>query len=133
MEQPIISQEDMAKLLGRSLSSAETNAYQMYLDIAEVRVEDLLCLSKLPSEMPIDLKLLLARCFAVISVENTLDGENVESKKVEDFSITYDTNSEETPMSKFVKENSSIIAKYTECQVKIRSGERIYGDCFYCI
>lgn len=132
-EQPIISQDDMAKLLGRSLSNAETNAYSMYLDIAVARLLDLLCLQALPETLPVDLALLLARAFAVISTENSVEGLNVTTKKVEDFSITYDNESEETPMTKFVRDNSTAIAKYSECEIGIRSGRRIYGDCFHCV
>lgn len=131
--QPIISKEDMAKLLGRSLSTAETNAYQTYLDIAVIRIKDLLCLEELPQTLPLDFQLLLARGFATIGAENSTETGNVSSKKVEDFSINYDTNSKETPMSSFVRENSATIAKYSACKSTIRSGERIYGDCLYCI
>ena len=123
----------MAKLLGRSLSMTEDSNYEMYLDIAVVRIKDLLCLSELPEQLPIDLELLIARCFGVISTEQVSDGENIREKRVEDFSISYDTNSQDTPMSKFVKLNASIIAKYSQCQGKITSGELRYGNCIHCI
>lgn len=129
----IISQDKMAKLLGRSLSTTETENYELYLDLAVARIKDLLCVTSLPSELPIDLELLVARCFGVMSVEQVSDGENVSNKKVEDFSISYDTNSKETPMSKFVRQNVSIIAKYSECQGKIQSGDLRYGNCIHCI
>lgn len=129
----IISQDKMAKLLGRSLSTTETENYELYLDLAIARIKDLLCVTSLPSELPIDLELLVARCFGVMSVEQVSDGENVSNKKVEDFSISYDTNSKDTPMSKFVRQNVSIIAKYSECQGKIQSGDLRYGNCIHCI
>lgn len=129
----IIPQDEMSKLLGRSLSTTETENYELYLKIAKERVEDLLCTTiTLPIE-GIDLRLLVARCFGVIAIEQSSDGENIKEKRVEDFSISYDTSSQETPMSKFVKLNASIIAKYSQCQGKIKSGRRLYGDCFYCI
>ena len=129
----IISKENMAKLLGRSLSMTEDSNYELYLDIAVQRLKDLLCLSELPETLPVDLQLLIARCFGVISTEQVSDGENIREKRVEDFSISYDTNSQDTPMSKFVRLNASIIAKYTECQGKIKSGELRYGYCFHCL
>lgn len=132
-EQPIISKENMAKLLGRSLSTTEDNDYELYLDIAIMRLEDLLCLKSLPDELPVDMQLLVARCFGVIATEQSVDGENIKEKRVEDFSISYDTNSQDTPMSKFVKMNISIIAKYSQCQGKIKSGELRYGCCIHCI
>lgn len=132
MNTPIISQEDMAKLLGRSLSTTEINAYDLYLEIAVKRLEDLLCLTLPKALKEVDLKLLLARCFATISVENSLDGANVSSKKVEDFQINYDTSSTDTPMAKFYRNNASVIAKYSECQGRIRNGV-VHGHCVRCI
>ena len=129
-EQPIISKADMAKLLGRSLSAIEDANYQLYLDIAVARLQDLLCIKELPTELEIDLQLLIARCFSVISVEHRTTLENIESKKVEDFSVTYSADSKETPMSKFVNINLATIAKYSQCQGKVMSGELRYGYRF---
>lgn len=129
-ETPIISKIDMAKLLGRSLSTTENDNYNLYLSIAVARLQDLLCIKELPTELEIDLQLLIARCFAVIAVEQNTSLENIESKKVEDFSINYSTTSRETPMSKFVSINISTIAKYSQCQGKVRSGDLRYGYRF---
>lgn len=130
MATPIISKEDMAKLLGRPLSVTEIANYEMYLGIVVERIKDLLCLSELPEVLPIDLQLLIARCFAVFSIEQGTSVENIESKKVEDFSVTYNDNSKETPMSKFVRLNIIAINKYSQCQAKSKSGEICYGYGF---
>lgn len=130
MATPIISKEDMAKLLGRPLSVTETANYDMYLGIAVERIKDILCLLELPDPLPIDLQLLIARCFAVFSVEQNTSVENIESKKVEDFSVSYNDNSKETPMSKFVRLNIIAITKYSQCQAKSKSGEIYYGYGF---
>lgn len=127
MANPIISKEDMAKLLGRPLSVTENANYDLYLGIAVERIKDILCLPELPDPLPIDLQLLVARCFAVFSVEQQTSVENIESKKVEDFSVTYNDNSNETPMSKFVRLNIIAITKYSQCQAKSKSGEICYG------
>lgn len=130
MANPIISKEDMAKLLGRPLSVTENANYDIYLEIAVERIKDILCLSELPNPLPIDLQLLIARCFAVFSIEQGTSVENIESKKVEDFSVTYNDNSKETPMSKFVRINIIAINKYSQCQAKSKSGEICYGYGF---
>lgn len=130
MNNPIISKSDMAKLLGRSLSATEDTNYDMYLGIAIERIKDLLCLTELPDTLPIDLQLLIARCFAVFSVEQGTTLENIENKKVEDFSVSYNTESKETPMSRFVHLNTIAISKYSQCQAKSKSGELCYGDSF---
>ena len=95
---PIISKEDMAKLLGRSLTAVEKENYELYLGITVERLQDLLCLTEIPDPLPLDLQLLIARLFGIIVVEQRANLDNVQSKKVEDFSVTYDNNSTETPM-----------------------------------
>lgn len=128
MSENVISKDEMSKLLGRSLSTYEDANYSLYLEIATQRLKDLLCITDLPATLEIDLKLLLARCFAVISVEQSASLDNVERKKVEDFEVTYNEASKETPMSRFVQLNILTISKYSECQGKVKSG-KIYGNC----
>jgi len=128
-ETPIISKEDMAKLLGRSLTDVEDKNYTLYLGITVERLQDILCLTELPEPLPLDLQLLIARLFGIIVVEQRASLDNIQSKKVEDFSVTYDNNSTETPMSKFININQVTIAKYSQCQGKILHG-RICDDRF---
>lgn len=130
---PIISQDEMAAYLGRSLSTVETENYELYIELAQSRLEDLLC-TKIVKPLPTDLALTLARCFAVISLEQNEQSDlNVTSKKVEDFSLTRKSGNEaETPMASFMRLNDAILTKYSRCQGCIRSG-KIYGDCIRCI
>lgn len=129
MNEAYISKTEMAALLGRSLTPNENTNYDLYLELAISRLEDLLCIT-LPSSKPTDLKLLLARCFDVLAAENSLADGVVSQKRVEDFSVSYDTSDQSSPMVKFVKVNGALIAKYSECQGRIRSG-RLYGDRIY--
>lgn len=126
----IIDQNQMAALLGRPLSQIETTNYTFYLDIAVLRLSDLLCLT--PEEMkalPSDFLLLLARCFGVIQAEQEQSANlGVSNKKVEDFSISYAADAA-TPMEAFVQQNGSLLAKYDACQGSIRSGEVCCGHC----
>ena len=133
MANPIISKETMAALLGRSLSTVENTNYDLYLDIAEMRLEDLLCTSELPESIPADLQLLIARCFATIASEQKAFSElGVSNKKVEDFSISFEAEAK-APMTLFVEQNLSIIDKYSECQASIRAGGGCGCDCIRCI
>lgn len=69
---------------------------------------------------PRDLADLVAKQFAIQSQAFTVSGA-VSSKKVEDFSINYDT--DVTVESKFRKDNATTIAKYSQCGVGyLRSG-----------
>lgn len=125
---PIISKETMAGLLGRALEQVEVDNYDLYLDIAKARIEDLLC-DTLTSDMPVDLQLLVARCFGILLTEQRAMGNyGVTTKKVEDFSISFDNeNADNSPMVAFVRQNASILDKYGKCQSPFRSG-RTY-DC----
>lgn len=134
-DDPIIPQEIMAALLGRPLAEVEKNNYDLYLEIAVERLDDLLCIKlEAMNPLPADLKLVIARCFATILAEQKQTSDHgVQSKKVEDFSITFDAEAD-SPMVLFVNQNSSVLDKYSQCQGAIRSGVcspcgGCYGDC----
>lgn len=124
----------MAALLGRPLTTVESSNYGLYLEIAIERLDDLLC-RKLEemNELPADLRLLIARCFATITLEQSMAASHgINKKQVEDFSISYETDAS-SPMVMFVDQNAPTIEKYGDCQGKIRSGKVICGDCLQCI
>lgn len=126
---PIISQEDMAALLGRPLSDVEKQNYSLYLQIAILRLDDLLCI-KLEdmTDIPADLQLLIARCFATVIAEQAETASHgITNKKVEDFSISFDVDAK-SPMVAFVAQNTATIDKYGQCQGPIRTG----GACLPC-
>lgn len=130
----IISQEDMVALLGRTLAEAEQNNFELYLQIATLRLDDLLCIKlEEMAELPADLKLLIARCFATIAAEQAATASHgITNKKVEDFSISFDVDAS-SPMVAFVQQNSATIDKYGMCQGPIRSGGACLpcGGCYY--
>lgn len=70
--------------------------------------------------MPTDLQYLFAKLFALVSSMNKGNG-NVKSKKVEDFSISFNDNS---VYDQFLIDNSSTIRKYSVCDVGyVRNGK----------
>lgn len=133
-DQPIITKDQMAALLGRPLSMLETNNYELYLQIATLRLDDLLCIKIEEMEkIPADLQLLLARCFGVIVLEQqSTANHGINRKQVEDFSISYFEESS-SPMVEFVKQNGSIIDKYGQCQAPIRHGKVCGDNCLRCL
>lgn len=73
--------------------------------------------------LPSDLALLLAQLFAQVSIAQTSDGR-VQSKKVEDFSITY---RDVSLTEEFLIANKSIVSKYSLCGItEIQHGEVCY-------
>lgn len=129
---PIISKETMAALLGRNLSSLEDTNYALYLNLAILRLDDLLC-RKVEEMTPVpdDLQLLLARMFdCTVKEQSASSDSGVASKRVEDFTITFKDEAE-SPMNALLKLNINLISKYSACQAEIRSGDT--HDCIRCI
>lgn len=128
--EPIISQEDMAALLGRPLTDVETKNFNLYLQIAILRLDDLLCIKiEDMTEIPVDLQLLIARCFATVTMEQKDSAAHgISNKKVEDFSISFNADAK-SPMVAFVEQNGATIDKYGQCQGPIISGKVCCGNC----
>ena len=78
-------------------------------------------------ELPADLGSLVAEIFKMYGRVNTANlSGNVTNKSVEDFSITYSDRSE---MDALASNNSSVIAKYSNCQ---SAGEISHGETEQC-
>ena len=105
--QPVLSQDEVVALLGRPLSEVEIKNFNIYFEIADLKLKDLLCLSSLPNPIPADLKMLLAKMFSSIKATQDFEHNNgVESKRVEDFSINY-TADKKSPMSLVLSNESA--------------------------
>ena len=129
---PILDEDAVEALLGRPLSSVEADNFETYLEITEMKLKDMLCLEKWPDEMPIDLKMLIAKYFGTIQAEqNYSRDDGVTSKRVEDFSINFSTN-RKNPMALFLESEAATIAKYSKCSLGIKHGKTIYDDCIRC-
>lgn len=131
----ILTKEQLEAYLGRPLTPTEGSNINIYLELAILRLKDLICVEDLPDDgtIPADEALLLARLFAVITEEQkSANQHGVSNKKVEDFSISYDV-SADSPMSYFIKENYDTLMKYSQCQGKIMTGDIRRGECFRCI
>ena len=78
-------------------------------------------------ELPADLGSLVAEIFKMFGRVNTANlSGNVKSKSVEDFSITYGDGSE---MDALASKNSSVIAKYSNCQSALEVQHGDVGGC----
>lgn len=128
-----ITKEKVSSLLGRPLTSEETTNFDIWLNIAELRLSDLICGDvTLIDPLPNDLALVLARLFDGITKENNSVTGNIKSKRVEDFQITYREDSNDV-YSEIVNANSATIGKYSECGSGIRHGKTIYDDGIRCV
>ena len=121
--QPVLSQDEVVALLGRPLSEVEIKNFNIYFEIANLKLKDLLCLSSLPNPIPADLKMLLAKMFGSINATQDFEHNNgVESKRVEDFSINY-TADKKSPMSLVLFNESATLLKYSQCSSGIMHGK----------
>ena len=121
--QPVLSQDEVVALLGRPLSEVEIKNFNIYFEIADLKLKDLLCLSNLPNPIPADLKMLLAKMFGSIKATRDFEHNNgVESKRVEDFSINY-TADKKSPMSLVLSNESATLLKYSQCSSGIMHGK----------
>lgn len=121
--QPVLSQDEVVALLGRPLSEVEIKNFNIYFEIADLKLKDLLCLSNLPNQIPADLKMLLAKMFGSMKATQDFEYNNgVESKRVEDFSINY-TADKKSPMSLVLSNESATLLKYSQCSSGIMHGK----------
>lgn len=120
---PVLSQDEVVALLGRPLSEVEIKNFNIYFEIADLKLKDLLCLSNLPNPIPADLKMLLVKVFGSIKATQDFEHNNgVESKRVEDFSINY-TADKKNPMSLVLSNESATLLKYSQCSSGIMHGK----------
>lgn len=121
-----LTQDEIEAYIGRSLSTYEADNLDLYLEIATTRLLDLLCLEELPDPLPVDLALVLSRLFGLIGEENG-QSFGVEEKKVEDFTIRFDTEGDSL-QSHWYNANKVTLDKYSECKADIVHGKTIYDS-----
>lgn len=125
---PVLKKEQVASLLGRPLSKVETTNFNIYLEITETKLKDLLCLSAWPEVIPADLQLLIARAFGTV-VETQKFENGITNKKVEDVSVSFAENRQD-PLTVVLTQEAATVAKYSQCSAGIRHGRTIYDDRF---
>ena len=111
-----LTQSEIEAYLGRSLSTIEVENLALYQQIATQRLLDLLCLDSMP-DLAANNDLALAYSTAL----------GVKDKKVEDFSISYDTEGDSL-FGQWLKMNRLTLEKYSQCKADIIHGKTIY-DC----
>lgn len=111
--------------IGRELDEREAQNFDLFREIAELRLNNLLNREVAEITAPEDLtllKLLIARMVAVLSDEQAeAQARGIVAKTVEDFKIEYDKNAN-TPLTEYVRQNEDLLKKYTACTGEIRAG-----------
>lgn len=121
--QPVLTQDEVVALLGRPLSEVESQNFNIYFEIADLKLRDLLCLTALPSPIPADLKMLLVKMFGSIKATQDFEREDgVTAKRVEDFSVNYSAE-RKSPLTIVLSSESATISKYSQCSSGIVHGK----------
>lgn len=111
--------------IGRELTEHEAQNFDLFREVAEGRLNNLLGRNVSEIDVPEDLtliRLLLARMIAVISDEQAeAQVRGIVAKSVEDFKIEYDKNAN-TPLTEYVRQNEDLLKKYTACTGEMRAG-----------
>lgn len=140
---PTLTQDEIEKLLGRTLTETEQAAIDLYIPIAMQRAADLLCAKSITEwlevqnldAIPVDLKLAIAQLFGAISADNARE-YGIESKQVEDFRIDF-KDASETATAGAIMANGLVFRKYSICGIKsgkiLREDWRNYDDSLLCI
>lgn len=138
MRTQYLSKEKAEALLGRSLTTTESASFDVWEEIAEDRLANLLCVQciedlyarmawAIDEPMPNELLLVLARMTVAILPQNNVE-IGVQRKKVEDFEITYG-NDRKDYFAEVVASNGGILQKYSQC--KVRFGRTLKEEARY--
>lgn len=122
-----ITKQQIEAFLGRSLTTVEDSNFDLYLGLAKTRVGDLICtnIDGLES-IENDLLLVIARFFSALSKAQGYQGD-VQSKKVEDFSVSYRDGY--NPFEEAISQCRDILVKYSQCSSGIIHGKTIFTPC----
>lgn len=118
-----MSKDQIADLLGRPLSDIESRKFNTYLGLAWIKLKDLLCLSNIPDQIPLDMQILLAKIFGSIKATQEYERDNnISGKKVEDFSVNF-TADRRNPLAIILESERATIIKYSQCSCGIMHGK----------
>lgn len=130
----MLTQDDYKLYTGEAVNFSDAD-WQKLVDLASSRLASFLCLDQLPTtdgELPADLTLLLAN-FICLMLADRGNGTRVASKKVRNFTISYDNGSATNAFADLSNRYGDIIATYSACGLEIsveRDAVRCCNGCF---
>jgi len=93
--------------------------WETLLGVAEMRLASFLCLEALPDPLPDDLKIVLANFLAATFRFQGGGGEEVASKSVRNFSISFQTDTASNAWVQIQSQYGDILDKYSACGGRI--------------
>lgn len=129
----MLTQDDYKLYTGEVTNYADDD-WQRLVNLASSRLASFLCLDELPivdGVLPVDLSMLLAN-FVCLMLASRGRNLRVASKKVRNFTISYDNGSAANAFAELQQSYGDIIAKYSACGIGIaveRDAVRCYDGC----
>ena len=120
--------QDEYKLFTGDNAAFEDDDWSVIVAEASERLASFLCLEALPDELPVTLKDLLANFIFAVRRYQGAGAQEVESKRVRNFTINFKTNSAANAFAQIANNYRDIIDMFSECGVGI-DAERSKHDC----
>lgn len=109
-----MTQDEFKLFTGEAVNYTEAE-WQTLVNVAKSRLAQFLCLQNLPETLPDDFKMLLANFMCAMFKFAGNGSEQVSSKSVRNFSISFTTNNARNAFSQILNEYSDIVEKYSLC------------------
>ena len=115
-----MTKDDYKLYTGQSAEQYSDEEWTKLVDVASGRLASLLCLEELPSPLPDDLTMLLANFVCTMLHYSGNGQQDIASKSVRNFSISYSTKSAANVFEQLSENYSDIIAKYSVCKLSLK-------------
>lgn len=115
-----MTKDDYKLYTGQSAEQYSDEEWTKLVDVASGRLASLLCLEELPSPLPDDLTMLLANFVCAMLHYSGNGQQDIASKSVRNFSISYSTKSAANVFEQLSENYADIIAKYSVCKLSLK-------------
>lgn len=121
--------QDEYKLFTGDNAAFEDEDWSVIVAEASERLASFLCREALPDELPVTLKDLLANFIFAVRRYQGAGAQEVESKRVRNFTINFKTNSAANAFAQIANNYRDIIDMFSECGVGIDAERSKHGCC----
>lgn len=109
-----MTQDDFKTWTGETSQYTESE-WTRIVAVASARLASFLCLEEMPNPIPDDLQMVLANFICAMNHFKGMGEQQVSSKSVRNFTISFNTNSARNAFMKVAEEYGDIIDKYSDC------------------
>lgn len=122
-----MTQDEYKLFTGADGSAYSAAEWTRLVAVAESRLASFLCLTTFPTTPADDLKMLLAN-FIAATIKHQQGAENVQSKSVRNFTISFKTTTAADAFAAIAQDYGDIIDAYSNCNAKFA----VEGTAYHC-